>query len=134
MIKSNKLFAVGVVAMLGFAACGSDDDSGSATTEAPADDGAADDAPAAGGEAVKTCLVTGLAGIDDQSFNASAWQGVEDAIAAYALVTEQGLRALYGTGTEARYAWSTLAMPLAARYPNIAAGTNYRAHAAEASA
>jgi basic membrane protein A len=32
--------------------------------------------------AVKTCLVTDLAGVDDQSFNASAWQGVQDAMAA----------------------------------------------------
>lgn len=34
-----------------------------------------------GGEAVVTCLVTDLAGVDDRSFNASAWQGVEDAVA-----------------------------------------------------
>jgi basic membrane protein A len=32
--------------------------------------------------AVKTCLVTDLAGVDDRSFNASAWQGVQDAMAA----------------------------------------------------
>jgi basic membrane protein A len=83
MIKSNKLFAVGVVAMLGFAACGSDDDSDSATTDAPAssDAPAATDAPATdGGDGVKSCLITDLAGIDDKSFNATAWQGVLDAI------------------------------------------------------
>jgi basic membrane protein A len=34
------------------------------------------------GEAIKTCLVTDLAGVDDRSFNASAWQGVQDAMAA----------------------------------------------------
>ncbi|MCH7846371.1 MAG: BMP family ABC transporter substrate-binding protein [Acidobacteria bacterium] len=33
-------------------------------------------------EGVKTCLVTDLAGVDDRSFNASAWQGVQDAVAA----------------------------------------------------
>ncbi len=33
-------------------------------------------------DAVKTCLVTDLAGVDDRSFNASAWQGVQDAMAA----------------------------------------------------
>lgn len=33
-------------------------------------------------EPVKTCLVTDLAGVDDRSFNASAWQGVQDAMAA----------------------------------------------------
>jgi len=31
-------------------------------------------------EAIKTCLVTDLAGVDDRSFNASAWKGVQDAI------------------------------------------------------
>jgi basic membrane protein A and related proteins len=33
-------------------------------------------------EPIKTCLVTDLAGVDDRSFNASAWQGVEDAVTA----------------------------------------------------
>ncbi len=32
------------------------------------------------GTAVKTCLVTDLAGVDDRSFNASAWQGVLDSV------------------------------------------------------
>ena len=32
--------------------------------------------------AIKTCLVTDLAGVDDRSFNASAWQGVQDAVTA----------------------------------------------------
>jgi basic membrane protein A len=31
-------------------------------------------------EAVATCLVTDLAGVDDRSFNAAAWQGVLDAV------------------------------------------------------
>jgi basic membrane protein A and related proteins len=35
MIKSKKLLAVGIVAALGLAACGSDDDTGSASTDAP---------------------------------------------------------------------------------------------------
>ncbi|HSJ71342.1 MAG TPA: BMP family ABC transporter substrate-binding protein [Acidimicrobiia bacterium] len=34
------------------------------------------------GEAIKTCLVTDLAGVDDRSFNASAWAGVQLAIEA----------------------------------------------------
>jgi basic membrane protein A len=29
---------------------------------------------------ILTCLLTDLAGVDDRSFNASAWQGVEDAV------------------------------------------------------
>jgi basic membrane protein A len=32
------------------------------------------------GEAIKTCLVTDLAGVDDRSFNASAWAGVQAAM------------------------------------------------------
>lgn len=32
------------------------------------------------GEAVVACLVTDLAGVDDRSFNAAAWQGVLDAV------------------------------------------------------
>ena len=70
-------------------------------------------------------------GVTAVDVSAATGQSFEDAIAAYALVTERGLRALYDSATQARYAWSTLAMPLTPRYPNIAAGTNYRAHAEE---
>jgi len=69
MIKSNKVLALGVVAVLGLAACGSDDDNGSGGDSSD-------------GDGLKTCLVTDLAGIDDKSFNATAWQGVLDAIEA----------------------------------------------------
>lgn len=51
------------------AACG-DDDAATTTTAAT------------NPNAVKTCLVTDLAGVDDMSFNGSAWQGVQDAMAA----------------------------------------------------
>ena len=34
------------------------------------------------GESIKTCLITDLAGVDDRSFNASAWAGVQLAIEA----------------------------------------------------
>ena len=55
------------------AACGDDDgDADPGTTTAPDDDTAT---------GLKTCLVTDLAGIDDKSFNATAWQGVLDAAA-----------------------------------------------------
>lgn len=56
------------------AACGDDDDDAGDTTTTVADDG--------GAEGIKTCLITDLAGIDDKSFNATAWKGVTDAIAA----------------------------------------------------
>ncbi len=41
-----------------------------------------DEPDAAEATPVKACLVTDTAGVDDQSFNASAWQGVQDAMAA----------------------------------------------------
>jgi basic membrane protein A and related proteins len=40
------------------------------------------------GEPVVTCLVTDLAGVDDRSFNAAAWQGVQDAVASGAAVAD----------------------------------------------
>ncbi|HUS43942.1 MAG TPA: BMP family ABC transporter substrate-binding protein [Ilumatobacteraceae bacterium] len=76
MIKSKKLLAVGVIAALGLAACGSDDSSSDSGDSSETTDGG----DAASGEGLKTCLVTDLAGIDDKSFNATAWQGVLDAI------------------------------------------------------
>jgi basic membrane protein A len=61
-------------------ACGSDDE---ATTSEPATtETTTETASEPAAEAVKACLVTDLAGIDDKSFNATAWQGVLDAIAA----------------------------------------------------
>jgi basic membrane protein A len=49
------------------------------TTEAM-DDTSTTSGEAAGGDEVVACLVTDLAGVDDRSFNASAWQGVLDAV------------------------------------------------------
>lgn len=92
-----------VVAALLFSSGGDDDDvadsttstTAAATTTTAAPDGTT--TTAAPGDTtttteamdvtpVKTCLVTDLAGIDDKSFNATAWQGVLDAIdAGYAL-------------------------------------------------
>ena len=75
------------------AACGTSDDTtttaaaqqttttAAPTTTAPAETTTtAEDAEAM--EAVKTCLVTDLAGVDDRSFNASAWEGVQAAMEA----------------------------------------------------
>ncbi|MGF1597550.1 MAG: BMP family protein [Acidimicrobiales bacterium] len=97
MNSLKRLFAVLFALMLLAAACGGDDDTdagsddGDDTTTTAADDtettagdddGADTTDAAAGGDAtaVKTCLITDLAGIDDKSFNATAWQGVLDAI------------------------------------------------------
>lgn len=60
------------------AACGSSDDD---TTTTAAAETTTTEAGFAG-TPVKTCLVTDLAGVDDRSFNASAWAGVEAAVEA----------------------------------------------------
>lgn len=71
--KTTMWLAVLMAFALVTAACGTDD---------ATDDTAADTTVAAADNAVKTCLITDLAGVDDRSFNASAWQGVQDAVAA----------------------------------------------------
>jgi basic membrane protein A len=105
-----KLLALLAALALVFAACGGDDDDDAGddggteeTTAAPEETTMAPDettmapdettmapdettmAPdettaAPAGEAIVTCLVTDLAGVDDRSFNAAAWQGVLDAV------------------------------------------------------
>jgi len=63
------ILAVGGL-MAGLAACG----------DAPASSGGSGDssaAPAAG--TYKACMVTDIGGIDDRSFNASAWKGLQEA-------------------------------------------------------
>jgi basic membrane protein A len=96
----TRIFAFVAVFALVLAACGDSTEDTTETTAAdtPATTAAPDttmadtsdttmadtpdttEAPMA--DAVKTCLVTDLAGVDDRSFNASAWQGVQDAMAA----------------------------------------------------
>jgi basic membrane protein A and related proteins len=85
--KRGALLALLLAFALVVAACGGDSDD--TTTTADAGDTTTTAAPeettttaAFTGTPVKTCLVTDLAGVDDQSFNASAWQGVQDAMAA----------------------------------------------------
>jgi basic membrane protein A len=77
-IGKKLVLLIAVFALIA-AACG--DDEGGDTTAAP-DTTAATTTAAPMADAVKTCLVTDLAGVDDRSFNASAWQGVQDAVAA----------------------------------------------------
>lgn len=82
--KLYSLLALLMVASLLLAACGS------AATEAPAAEEPAAEEPAAeepmaeepAVEPFLACQVTDTGGIDDKSFNATAWKGVEDAIAA----------------------------------------------------
>ncbi|HUV19570.1 MAG TPA: BMP family ABC transporter substrate-binding protein, partial [Ilumatobacteraceae bacterium] len=81
MIKSKKLLAIGVIAALGLAACGSDDDSGSASTDAPDSTEASDttDAMAEGDCAVG--VVFDITGRGDRSFNDAAGAGLDQAVA-----------------------------------------------------
>ncbi len=84
-----------VVLFLAFAliaaACGTSDDTTTTaaaqqttTTAAPTTTAAAETTTTAEAaeamEPVKTCLVTDLAGVDDQSFNQSAWEGILKAV------------------------------------------------------
>jgi basic membrane protein A and related proteins len=101
MIKSKKLLAVGVIAALGLAACGSDDDS-SSSTEAPDTTEATETTEAAGGETegvsfvtlddecatydglqapdgFRVNLVTDIGKVDDGTFNQFAFEGMEAA-------------------------------------------------------
>jgi basic membrane protein A and related proteins len=86
---------VAVFAALGLvlAACSPAEEGGDTTTSAAAETtttagattstGGGDGTTTTGGgdaEAVVACLVTDLAGVDDRSFNAAAWQGVLDAV------------------------------------------------------
>ena len=79
-------------------------------------------------------LLVTLADVDTVTaidVSAATGQSFSDAIEAYAFTKERGLRALYGTHTQTRYSWDSLVVPVTPRFPNIAAGTNYRAHAEE---
>jgi basic membrane protein A len=55
---------------------------GEATTTTAGEATTTTEAMAFEGEPIKTCLVTDLAGVDDRSFNASAWAGVQAAMEA----------------------------------------------------
>ncbi|MEP1126539.1 MAG: BMP family ABC transporter substrate-binding protein [Ilumatobacter sp.] len=93
MIKSKQMLAFGVVAALGLVACGSDSDSDTETdtteaeaetdtTEAAGDttattEAAGDDAPS--GDAISVGLTYDIGGRGDQSFNDSAFAGIERA-------------------------------------------------------
>ena len=106
MIKSKKLLAIGVIAALGLAACGSDEDTGTASSDAPtgteAPDGteapAATDAPtgtdaAVEGDGTTVGVVFDITGRGDRSFNDAAGAGLDQAIA------ELGVTGLESTPT-----------------------------------
>jgi len=80
---------IALIAVLGLvlAACGDDDGGETTTTSGEQEattttvvDETTTTEEMVEGEAVVTCLVTDLAGVDDRSFNAAAWQGVLDSV------------------------------------------------------
>lgn len=83
--KLYSLLALLLVASLALVACGAP----AATTEEPATAEAPAEETGAEEPAAETsflaCQVTDAGGIDDKSFNATAWKGIEDAIAEYGI-------------------------------------------------
>ncbi len=78
----GKAVALGVIAVLA-AACSAGSSSGSSRPRTPA--ASAHTSPSSATPAmskVKACLVTDTGGIDDHSYNAASWQGVQEAEAA----------------------------------------------------
>ncbi len=95
MIKSKKLLAIGIIAALGLAACGSDDDASSTSdateteaTEAPDSTEAmteGTDAPAGEGDCA-VGVVYDITGRGDRSFNDAAAAGLDKAVAELGVV------------------------------------------------
>lgn len=99
MKRYMRYFAIFAILGLVLAACGDGGGDATTTTEAAAEEPTTTEAPAEtttsaapegstttaaapSGEAIKACQVTDTGGIDDQSFNQTAFKGIEDAIAA----------------------------------------------------
>lgn len=101
MKRQTRYLAIFAILGLVLAACGGDEGGDTTTTEAPAatTTEAPDETTTTGGdettttsgdettttagemaEAIKACQVTDTGGIDDQSFNQTAWAGVENAM------------------------------------------------------
>ena len=97
MKRYTRFLALFAALALVLAACGGDEGEETTTTEAAEDTTTSEamdetttteamdetttsEAMDDGAEPIVACLVTDLAGVDDRSFNASAWQGVLDAV------------------------------------------------------
>ncbi len=104
MIKSKKLLAIGIIAALGLAACGSDDDA-SSSSEAPAGTDATTGTDAPTGTDATTegsgliCEVTDVGGVDDKGFNQLAYEGLQRAAEEFGLTAE-----VLESATDADYA------------------------------
>jgi 2,4-diketo-3-deoxy-L-fuconate hydrolase len=78
-------------------------------------------------------LVTGAtdAAIQGVDLGRELNQSFDDAIDAYHAIGREQLLFLAGDASYQAYAWEDLALPVNERYPHVAAGTNYQAHAEE---
>jgi basic membrane protein A len=74
--------ALAVSATLMVAACGSSTSSAPSANSGTSAAGSPSSGTSASGASYLACMVTDTGGIDDKSFNASAWQGMEEAHAA----------------------------------------------------
>jgi len=80
--------ALGVSATLVVAACGSSTSSASSSTSSSASSAAAGSStPAATTGKFTGCMVSDTGGVDDRSFNAAAWAGMQAAVAANSNIT-----------------------------------------------
>jgi basic membrane protein A and related proteins len=86
--------ALAVSATLVIAACGSSHSSASSSTSSSASSSASSSSTAAAGTGAKTlgCMVTDTGGINDRSFNASSWAGMQAAATANPNVTVKYLQ------------------------------------------
>jgi len=74
-MKKLRFAAIGAAAAMALAACGS----------APSDSGSSPSAGASGSSDFLACMVSDAGGIDDRSFNANAYKGVQDAVAEFGI-------------------------------------------------
>jgi basic membrane protein A len=84
--------ALAVSATLLVAACGSSSSAPTSSGSPGASTASAGGSPSAAGSKFVGCMVTDTGGIDDRSFNASAWQGMQEAAQANSNVTVKYLQ------------------------------------------
>ena len=85
--KLYAIFAAVLMASMLLAACGqaAPAPTEAPATEAPATEAPATEAPTEAPKPMKICQITDTGGIDDKSFNATAWKGVTDAQAEFGI-------------------------------------------------
>jgi basic membrane protein A and related proteins len=74
------------------AACGTSSSSAPSSTSSPSSSAAATSTASAAGSSFLGCMVTDTGGINDKSFNQSAWQGMQEAAAANPNITVKYLQ------------------------------------------